>query len=195
MKDKDKKEKYDEKETDKKLQEKKYKKKSDMDKLDISPEDINQLLDELKEKYNIKDDNIKIVRIQKKSSPKMIILGTILSFLFDWVVIISLNGYLNYAEFNFLRLTLFSLLFSTIELILKQLMMKYFSKIIFTSFGLVVIPITIISMMIAWIAIGVNPGKNDILILFFILFIVIRGLLKMMLMRKEINSNYKGGKK
>lgn len=195
MKDKDKKEKYDEKETDKKLQEKKYKKKSDMDKLDISPEDINQLLDELKEKYNIKDDNIKVVRIQKKSSPKMIILGTILSFLFDWVVIISLNGYLNYAEFNFLRLTLFSLLFSTIELILKQLMMKYFSKIIFTSFGLVVIPITIISMMIAWIAIGVNPGKNDILILFFILFIVIRGLLKMMLMRKEINSNYKGGKK
>lgn len=195
MEDKDKKNKYDEKETDTTSQEKKDKKKPEMDKLDISPEDIHQLLDELKEKYNIKDDNIKIVKIQKKNSPKMIILGTFLSYLFDWVVIISLNGYLNYAEFDFFRLTLFSLLFSTIELILKGLMMKYFSKIVFTSFGLAIIPITIISMMIAWIVIGVNPGKNDFLILFFILFIVIRGLLKMMLMRREINSKYKGGKK
>jgi hypothetical protein len=157
---------------DDQVPEKKYSEENnDKNIINIKPEDLDEILKQLKERFDLDDDNIKIVKIErKKTNLKDVIYSTVISFLFDLILIVSLDGFIGYAEENF-SLIIFSLIFSVIELIFRKILMKYFFRLMFQTLGLIIIPITIFSFLIAWL---ITPGlyieSEQRLILFFILF-------------------------
>ncbi len=177
----------------------KNKENQDNNEIKFSPEELSNLIEELKEKYNIGDENIRIVKVErKKPNLKRVLISFLLSYFFDFILIISLNGYLAFAPYDFWRLLLFSIIFSTSEILIRELMMKYYPKLMFNSFGLILIPITILALIFAW---WVTPGlvtdsTND-LILFFIIFFILRLVINFMLMRRNRDKMFrkiKGGK-
>ncbi|MDD3999476.1 MAG: hypothetical protein PHX62_01100 [Bacilli bacterium] len=165
----------------------------------VTPEELKDFIEDLKDKYNLEDQNIRIVRIErKKPEPKQIILTFLLSYIFDFVLIIALNGYLAFAPYDIWRLLLFSVIFSTTEIIIRELTMKYYPKWMFYSFGLILIPITIIALVFAWwITPGLVTNDTNDLILFFIIFLILRVLINFMMMRRNRDKMFRkiqGGK-
>jgi len=168
--------------------------------MNISPEELNQILNQLKEKFDVEEGNIRIVKIEKKrASFKEVLISIVLSYLFDFILIVSLNGYIGFTEYNIFNLLLFSLIFSTIEYISKRLMMRYFFKLMFASLGTILIPVTIISFVFAWLLIPeLSLESDNKVFLFFIIFLTIRIVMKMLLMNRQRNkiiTRFKGGKK
>lgn len=183
-------------EPEKKTKENEPENKPDKPDYNISVDDLEDLLEQIKKDYNLDGKNVKIVRVEKKKvSWKERIMNIAITYLFDFILLVSIGGYLGFTE-KIWNLLIFSLIFSTIESLLRFLMMKYFSKLMFLSLGTISIPITassfLFSMMIFRITIN-----NDRVILFLILFLFLRLVLKMVLMRRnreKFIEKIKGGK-
>lgn len=166
-------------------------------KLDIDPEVLDKIVSELEEKYNLKKENIKIVKVKAEPEKRTflkVLLKDVLFWMFDFLLIISLNGYLQFSEFNIVKLLLFSIVFYIIELAARVAIHKYYQKIIVYSFGTVMIPVTIIALMLAQLATGLT-FESDNMILFFIFFMIVRIILRFVVLRKEIKVIMKGRKK
>lgn len=163
-------------------------KKTTNNNLEDPQQEFEDLLDKLKEQYNLDRNDLKIVRVTKKKiTLRNMLFPLLFSFLLDLVIIVALNGYLQYTDADFLRLLLFSVLFTIIEAILKQLLMRYIFRLILMSFGLITIPITIVSFVLAIIIVpGFNIENTGKLILFFIIFMIIRLTIKMFFMRRNL---------
>lgn len=150
--------------------------------------DLEDLLEQLQKEYNLDKKDIKVVQFRKrKMSTKEILLSVLFGFLLDLVIIVALNGYLKFTNFSVLNITLFSLFFTVIETTLRQILMKYVFRLMLMSFGLISIPITIISFVLAILIVPgfvvENTGK---LILFFIIFMVMRLTIRMFMMRRNL---------
>jgi hypothetical protein len=166
----------------------------------VKPEDLDKLLDELKRKYNLEDENIRIVKIErKKPTVKQTVLQALFTLLFDFILIIAISGYIGFADIEILSLLYVSLIFSSLELIFKWILMRYFPKLMFYSLGSISIPITIISFLVAIeIPNGISMLKTDRLILFLIIFMIVRITVNVLLMkrqREKLFNKIKGGKK
>lgn len=171
---------------------------ADKNKIDIDPEILDRIVSELEEKYNLKKENIKIVKVEKQPVKKRLLralLNLLLFWVFDFLLIIALNGYLGIPESDVLNILIFSIVFYLIEFAGKTILDKYYKKLILYSFGTVILPVTIISLMLAQVAIGIEFLNNDDMIIFFILFIIVRIILRFILMRKEIMTVMKGRRK
>lgn len=161
-------------------------------------DEIEQLLKHLKEQIDINGEHVRIIKIDRsKPSLKVRIINLIVTYFFDILLIFSLNGYLVFTDAGIFTLLIFSLVFTTVESLFKYLMMKYLFKWMIASLGTILIPLTIFSFIIAWFIIpGLIPTKTSNLIIFFIIFIIVRGLLKMFIMRRSNNFiEIKGGKR
>lgn len=169
--------------------------KKDSEKLGIDPELLDKIVTELEEKYDLKKEDIKILKIDKDMKRKKTILKDFLFWAFDFLLIISLHGYLSFSEPNILKLLLYSIVFYIIELTIRIILNKYYQKLVFYSFGLIMVPVTIIALLLANMVVGLKFIDNDKMILFFILFIIARVMLRFVLMRKEIQTLLKGRKK
>lgn len=169
--------------------------KKDSEKLGIDPELLDRIVTELEEKYDLKKEDIKILKIDKDMKRKKTILKDFLFWAFDFLLIISLHGYLSFSEPNILKLLLYSIVFYIIELTIRIILNKYYQKLVFYSFGLIMVPVTIIALLLANMVVGLKFIDNDKMILFFILFIIARVMLRFVLMRKEIQTLLKGRKK
>lgn len=171
--------------------------KHDLEKMDIDQEVLEKIVSELEEKYNLKKENIKIVKVRKVPEKQKIlksILRNLLFWVFDFLLIISLQGYLKFTEFNIIKLLLFSIIFFVIELVLRNILTKYYQRLVLYSFGTIMIPATIIALVLAHLTVDLQLDNNK-MIAFFILFIVVRIVLRFVLMRKEIMSVMKGRRK
>ena len=169
----------------------------DNEKLEIDPEVLDKIVSELEEKYNLKKENIKIVKVKaepQKHAFLKALFKDILFWIFDFLLIISLNGYLQFTEFDIVKLLIFSIVFYIIELVAKITLNKYYHKILVYSFGTVMIPVTIIALMVAQFVTGL-AFESDNMILFFIFFMVVRIILRFVILRKEIKIILKGRKK
>ncbi|MGD9605803.1 MAG: hypothetical protein AB7V00_06650 [Bacilli bacterium] len=155
-------------------------------KQDESQDQIDHLVEELKDQLE-ENEEIQFVRINpKKPSWKSILITTLLSFVFDFLLIISINGYLEFTESKILNIILLSVLFSVIELILKRLTTRYFFRFIISSFGLIYVPIMIVSFIIAWLLTpNLEPFSNGKVLLFFLIFIVARSIMRFIFLNKN----------
>jgi hypothetical protein len=150
----------------------------------VTPDDLEKLLEDLKNKYNVRDENIKIVQIEGKRPPiRMLITTFLFSFLFDFLLVISLNGYLSYTSYNILRLLIFSVVFSIAEFLFRGILMKFFPKLMLYSLGLILIPISFAALILGWWVSGLEGNEN--LIPFFIIFLIIRFIMNALLMRRN----------
>lgn len=154
---------------------------------ELDQEDLDHLVDEIKEQLEDESDEIRVVRINpKKPSWKSRILDNALSFVFDALLVVSLNGYLNYAESHIWNLLLLSLLFSIIELVLRKLVARYFFKLLITSLGTIMVPLMVISFILAWLIIpGVEPTSNGQVMIFFVVFIIARSIMRILFLGKN----------
>jgi hypothetical protein len=186
----------DEKEPENKTKDNEPENKSDNSNFNISVDDLEDLLDQIKKDYNLDGKNVKIVRVEKrKLSWKEQILNIVITYLFDFTLLVSISGYLGFTE-KIGNLLIFSLIFSTIESVLRSLMMKYFAKLMFLSLGTISIPITALSFLFSMMIFRITIN-NDRVILFLIIFLFLRLILKMVLMRRnreKFIDKIKGGK-
>jgi len=179
------------KEQNKKNEVKEKQKQNDIEEKQSSDDvkkEIDNLLKEIENRYNIDKENIKLVRIpQKKVTLKRVLLSLLLGYLLDLFLVIALNGYLAFAEYDIIRIIIFASIFTVTEVLLKQILAKYIFKLMVMSFGLITIPITIISFIFAFIA---TPGliieSVGRFILFFVIFMITRLTIKMFIMQNNI---------
>jgi|SRR5690554_2861641 len=162
-----------------------------------SSQEFENLLKQLEDQYNLDRKNIKVVKIkQRKISFKDMILSILIGYLLDLILIIALNGYLGFADYDIKSIFLFSFIFTTIETVLKQILMKFIFRLMLMSFGTVTIPLTIVSFIMAvLITPRLEINSTGRLILFFIIFMIIRLLIRMFIMRKNILKQQRGIKK
>ena len=166
------------------------------EKEDLEAEVIEKIVSELEEKYNLKKENIKIVKVKKLSTKQRIsrmVFKEIMFWLFDFLLIIALHGYFSFPESNILKLLLFSIVFYIIEMAGRTIINKYFRKLVLYSFGTIMLPITITALFLAQKLTEVELIED--ILLFIIVFIGVRIILRFVLMRKEILSLIKGRKK
>jgi hypothetical protein len=168
----------------------------------IDPEVLEKIVSELEKKYNLKKENIKILKVQTTTGRTRLyrnILRDSLFWLFDLLLIFALQGYLTFAESSrdliVIELILFSLVFYIIELITRAVITKYYQKLIVYSFGTVMIPVTVIALVLSQLTVGLKFTDNDKMIAFFILFIIARVIIRFIIMRKEILSAMRGRRK
>lgn len=166
--------------------------------INIDPEILEKLVSELEEKYDLKKENIKVIKVKRTPRRNMIFkysLREVFFWLMDFAVIIALNGYLKFSEPNFLKLLLFSIIFYVIEFVSRIIIQKYYQKLVIFSFGTIMLPITIISLILSNLVVNLDIYSTDNLIAFYILFLIFRWVIRFILMRKEIQSMMKGRKK
>ncbi|NLD27016.1 MAG: hypothetical protein GX661_06620 [Acholeplasmataceae bacterium] len=184
------------KEKQKGQDDKKQEEQNEDKKVILTPEELNDFLEELKEKYNIGEENIKIVKIERKKPPlKILIVSFLLSYLFDFLLIIALNGYLGFTTYNIWKLLLFSVIFSTLELLIREILMRFFPKLMFYSLGTILIPISISALLLAWWITGLEAKDNYAL--FFIIFLILRLIMNVLLMKRNRDKMFnqiKGGR-
>lgn len=154
---------------------------------ELDQEDLDHLVDEIKEQLDDESEEIRVVRINpQKPSWKSRLLDNALSFIFDALLVVSLNGYLKYADSHIWNLLLLSLLFSVIDLILRRLVSRYFFKLMISSLGTIMIPLMIISFILAWLIIpGVEPNSNGQVMIFFVVFIIARSIMRILFLGKN----------
>ncbi|HNZ50551.1 MAG TPA: hypothetical protein PK087_01590 [Bacilli bacterium] len=160
--------------------------KPDETKEDDSQEQIDHLVEELRDQLE-EEGEIRFVRINpKKPSWKTIIITTVLSFIFDLLLIVSINGYLEFTDSKILNIIMLSVLFSVVELILKQVLNRYFFRLVISSFGLVYIPVMIVAFIIAWLFTpDLEPSSNGKVLLFFLIFMVARTIMRMIFLSRN----------
>lgn len=168
----------------------------------IDPEVLEKIVSELEKKYDLKKENIKILKVQTTTGRTRLyrnILRDSLFWLFDLLLIFALQGYLKFADSSIdlfvIKLILFSLVFYIIELITRAVITKYYQKLIVYSFGTVMIPVTVIALVLSQLTVGLKFTDNDKMIAFFILFIIARVIIRFIIMRKEILSAMRGRRK
>lgn len=187
------------KDKEKKEKDQKENKENNEIKQKFTPEDLLNFIEEIKEKYDIDDENIRIVRIERrKPSLKQTILSFLFAYFLDFALIIALNGYIGFAPYDIFRLLVFSLIFTTTEILVREMMMKYYPKLMFYSFGTIVIPISIAVLIFSW---WVTPKLEftsfNKLVIFYIVFLILRvviNFLSMKMYRDKMFRKIKGGK-
>jgi|LFRM01.1.fsa_nt_gb hypothetical protein len=175
--------------------------KKEEDKKELTPDPSRELLDkiiqEYREKGHFESEKLKVAKVRVvKLTIKHFLLSLFINYLFDLLLSIALNGYLAFAEYDLSSIVLFSIIFTTVETILRHILTKYSMRLVLMSFGMITIPITIISFVLAVL---VTPGlvilSTGRLILFFIIFMIIRLTLRMFFLRRSIINQQRGTKK
>lgn len=149
-------------------------------------EDDKNIQDLLKELENmgvdLEQEKIKMIQLgPKKSSLRAKILQIIVTVILNFIIFLSLSGYIAWANFNSIwDLLLFAAIFSGIEFVLVLLVWKLIPKKYITlSFG----SILFLPTMIAFIGtvvleIGAEPINASAAIVFFFVFAIIRSFFK-----------------
>ena len=155
---------------------------------DLSHEQLEKLIQRYREAGGSEGGKIKTARVRiKRPSWKQLLLSLLVSYLVDLFLTVALSGYLGFAEHDWLSIVLFSLIFTTTEALLRMVVIRFVTKLFMMSFGMISIPITILSFVFATL---VTPGlvieSTGRLILFFIIFMIIRLLFRIFMMRKSI---------
>ncbi len=175
--------------------------KKEEDKKELTPDPSRELLDkiiqEYREKGHFESEKLKVAKVRVvKLTIKHFLLSLFINYLFDLLLSIALNGYLAFAEYDLSSIVLFSIIFTTVETILRHILTKYSMRLVLMSFGMITIPITIISFVLAVL---VTPGlvilSTGRLILFFIIFMIIRLTLRMFFLRRSIINQQRGTNK
>jgi tryptophan-rich sensory protein len=163
------------------------KQKQDNNEQEDQQDSLDHLVAQIKEQLDDPKQEIQVVRINsKKPTWKQLVFTTILSFVFDLLLIISINGYLQFTESKILNIIVLSLLFSLIELVFRRLVTRYFFHLMISSLGTIMIPLMIVSFIIAWlITPDLEPLSNGLVLLFFLIFIVARSVMRILFMGRN----------
>ena len=124
----------------------------------------------------------KIIRVKMpKRTPIFILLETLLMFLINILLFLSLTGFFEWAVYeSILDLIYFILIFTGIELILKNAIHLFFPKLIIKSFGLLLMipPFVALPLGLFLASSWVHMHSLGLLILSFVILLIIRSVFR-----------------
>ncbi len=159
--------------------------------------DSNYLEDqENEEEFDSSIEDISFIEIEE---PKYKFLKElprdILFIIIDLALIMALNGYFDFAKMKLIDVIIFGLVFTIIEFAIKTVVGHYFIKLFTYSLGLITLPIIILSLYLSRIIVGIEVDDRTNLIWFYILFIIVRSIFRLIFIRNDLRKYMKGKQK
>lgn len=118
-----------------------------------TPEDIEkemqQMLEDLSEQMGVDKSQIRVVSVNNtKRSFKVILFEALYYIIANCLLLLGLSGYIKWCDAKWYELIFFSLMFSGIEILLRNLIYIAFKKTIIQSFGLIFVLAPLVAIVV-----------------------------------------------
>ena len=167
------------------------------------PEEIKKLLDELKEMDpSIKqlmdslpeNSEIKGIKIIKTKDQKIKdkLLKILLDVILNVFLMLGISGLIKWYEGTIGNIILFSLLYTLLETMLNYIIITFIPKIKLFSFGLSDVICTVVGFLLSLLIVHkVISFDTTLVIVFFLIFLVVKALIKFLIMKYAITRQFK----
>ena len=145
-----------------------------------------------------------IINVQKRQGDQFpqrlsnnIYLNSLYVMLINIVIIFSFLGYTKVVYYqSILDVLLYALIFSVVEIFIKEVAYYYFPMIIFKSLGSILLAMTVLSFLVADVALkNITFISTSALVFFIVVFLVIRSTITNIIASKRIEKLIFGRKK
>ena len=144
-----------------------------------------------------------IINVQKRQGDQFqrlsnnIYLNSLYVMLINIVIIFSFLGYTKVVYYqSILDVLLYALIFSVVEIFIKEVTYYYFPMIIFKSLGSILLAMTVLSFLVADVALkNITFISTSALVFFIVVFLVIRSTITNIIASKRIEKLIFGRKK
>lgn len=145
---------------------------------------------------NQRPKNVKVINFPQRLSNN-IYLNSLYVMLINIVIIFSFLGYTKVVYYqSILDVLLYALIFSVVEIFIKEVTYYYFPMIIFKSLGSILLAITVLSFLVADVALkNITFISTSALVFFIVVFLVIRSTITNIIASKRIEKLIFGRKK
>ncbi len=145
---------------------------------------------------NQRPKNVKVINFPQRLSNN-IYLNSLYVMLINIVIIFSFLGYTKVVYYqSILDVLLYALIFSVVEIFIKEVTYYYFPMIIFKSLGSILLAMTVLSFLVADVALkNITFISTSALVFFIVVFLVIRSTITNIIASKRIEKLVFGRKK
>lgn len=145
---------------------------------------------------NQRPKNVKVINFPQRLSNN-IYLNSLYVMLINIVIIFSFLGYTKVVYYqSILDVLLYALIFSVVEIFIKEITYYYFPMIIFKSLGSILLAMTVLSFLVADVALkNITFISTSALVFFIVVFLVIRSTITNIIASKRIEKLIFGRKK
>lgn len=149
-----------------------------------SPEDLQRFLNDLSDNEKIKKRQI--IGFTNRLVKNMY-LNLLLFLALNTTLIFAIDGYLDLIKHeSTLSLLYFSVMFTVIEVVLKEILYRYFPALIFMTIGVIIIIVYVIALVIPLLVIKDFSFKNvSSFIFFFLIFSIIRTMITQYIIQRK----------
>lgn len=145
---------------------------------------------------NQRPKNVKVINFPQRLSNN-IYLNSLYVMLINIMIIFSFLGYTKVVYYqSILDVLLYALIFSVVEIFIKEVAYYYFPMIIFKSLGSILLAMTVLSFLVADVALkNITFISTSALVFFIVVFLVIRSTITNIIASKRIEKLIFGRKK
>lgn len=145
---------------------------------------------------NQRPKNVNVINFPQRLSNN-IYLNSLYVMLINIMIIFSFLGYTKVVYYqSILDVLLYALIFSVVEIFIKEVTYYYFPMIIFKSLGSILLAMTVLSFLVADVALkNITFISTSALVFFIVVFLVIRSTITNIIASKRIEKLIFGRKK
>lgn len=161
-----------------------------------SPEELQELLDNLAGSGKNPDKKVKKIALVNRLFPNIFI--NLLFYIMLFILItLAFQGYLGVFSYEaFYELLIFATLFSVADTLIKDLLYSKIPFVVITSFGIVLLLTTVVSCLGAlWITPNLYIKSNSYFILYVAVVLIVRTILTQYLTRVRLSYLHKRRRK
>lgn len=161
--------------------------------------ELNAIIKQLTEEFGINDTDLQVVNMTKKRN-KFIqaVSEALISFLLSTILMFSFSGLIPWATYkgSFVMLLFFALYYSGVEVLTRFIVLKAFKKLIFKTFGLILLLPLIISIVLSiFLPIFVEVKSILLFVLAAVLTYLVRKFIMSYVLEKVLIHQTKSNKK
>ena len=142
--------------------------------------EMEQMIQDLSEQMGIDKNQIKVVSIKApKRNFKVILFESLYYIIITALMFVGLSGYIAWCDGKWYDLLFFSLMFSAIELVLRNVFYIIFKKTIVQTFGFIMVLPPLISMFVCvFIPFIISPVYIGRYIIVCVILLIVREFIK-----------------
>lgn len=154
---------------------KKHNKKANQDEdVKEAQKEVEQMLKDIEDEFGV-GSNVKVIKVKlPKRDFKSVLSDSLLNVFLNFLFIFSISGYIQWTETeDFLKIGLFILIFSLIEVALRVIIYVFFPKTLVKTLGtiLMLVPLLAILITTLFTHIVVIRYTSRLLLMFFLLYV------------------------
>lgn len=154
--------------------------------IEAAKKEIEDMIKQAEEQLGVDRDQIKVVKIKLPGNTlKWILFDALMTIILNTILILSLSGYIKWTKNDtIIPLLVFALTYTLIELTLKNILNRFFVKLIIKTFGLITLLPSILAIPLVFIfADYMSVTSVTSLLLMFVGVIFIRSVFRTVLNR------------